>query len=89
MKVNATGTRHLVEYLKQHSPNAFFIYASSVSVYGDRLTDAMIRVGDPLLPSVADEYPKTKIEAKKIVMDTQNHKVSGPMYHTPVEVKEL
>jgi len=34
-KVNVGGTRNLINVLEEHSKNVFFLYASSVSVYGD------------------------------------------------------
>src|SRR5690554_184705 len=61
-KVNVGGTRNLINVLEEHSKNAFFLYASSVSVYDDRLKNPLINVGDPLNPSVGDEYAKTKLK---------------------------
>ena len=98
-KVNVVGTRNLIEALEVHAKNAFFLYASSVSVYGDRLTDPWIRVGDPLQPSEGDEYARTKIQAEALVqaskldwsifrlsaiMGAGNHKISGLMFHMPL-----
>ena len=98
-KVNVMGTQNLIRALEAHSPNAFFLYTSSVSVYGDRLENPEIKVGDPLVPSQGDEYAKTKIEAEKIVqeskltwsifrltaiMGTDNHKISALMFHMPL-----
>lgn len=98
-KVNVVGTQNLISSLELHSPDAFFLYASSVSVYGDRLENPLIRVGDLLVPSLGDEYAKTKIKAEKLVqeskllwsifrlsaiMGTDNHKISGLMFHMPL-----
>lgn len=97
--VNVKGTENLLRALEQHSPQAFFLYASSVSVYGDRLADPHIRVDDPMAPSFADEYAKTKIEAERLIKSSQldwsifrlsaifgfgNHKVTGLMFHMPL-----
>ena len=97
-KVNTTGTENLVRNLELLSPKAFFLYSSSVSVYGDRLKTPMINVGDPLLPSEGDEYALTKIEAEDIVRNSKldwsifrltaimgNHEVSKLMFHMPLE----
>jgi nucleoside-diphosphate-sugar epimerase len=97
-KVNTTGTENLVRNLELLSPNAFFLYSSSISVYGDRLKTPMIKVGDPLIPSEGDEYAKTKIKAEQIIRESKlnwsifrltaimgNHKVSKLMFHMPLE----
>jgi nucleoside-diphosphate-sugar epimerase len=98
--VNYEGTRNLVESLEEFSPDAFLIYSSSISVYGDRNKNPWIRTTDPLTPSPRDEYAKTKIEAEKIItssklrwtifrltaiMGTGNHKVSPLMFHMPLD----
>lgn len=100
MQVNALGTKWLIEKVKQTNPDLFFIYSSSVSVYGDRLLNPDIRVGDELIPSVGDEYAKTKIRAEQevqcsgldwtifrlsAIMGAGNHKISGLMFHMPLE----
>ncbi len=97
--VNVIGTNNLVRNLELYSPNAFLIYSSSISVYGDRLESPWIVVGDRLNPSVGDEYAKTKIEAEKIIyssllcwtifrftaiMGIDNHKVNPLMFHMPL-----
>jgi len=97
-QVNTEGTRLLIEKLEQHSPNAFFFYSSSISVYGDRLQDPYIRVGDPLNPSRGDEYAKTKIAAEKALEESKldytifrlaaimgGHKMSKLMFHQPLD----
>ena len=65
--VNVGGTRNLVAAMQAQRVNPRLIYTSSVAVYGDRLQNPDIRVGDPLKPSVGDEYALTKVEAEKIV----------------------
>ena len=100
--VNITGTRNLIQCIEEKSPDAFFLYSSSISVYGDRCSDPWIKVTDPLLPSDRDEYARTKIEAEKLVMNSRlrwsifrltaimgvnNHKPSEIMFHMPLESK--
>jgi nucleoside-diphosphate-sugar epimerase len=97
--VNITGTRNLVRCAEELSPDAFLIYSSSISVYGDRITNPWIKTNDPLIPSDRDEYARTKIEAEKIIADsklrwtifrltaimgTSNHKPSPLMFHMPL-----
>jgi nucleoside-diphosphate-sugar epimerase len=100
--VNITGTGNLIGCLEEQSPGAFFLYSSSISVYGDRCTDPFIKVTDLLHPSDRDEYALTKIEAEKLVrssrlrwsifrltaiMGMDNHKPSEIMFHMPLESK--
>lgn len=69
-EVNVGGTKNLLDQLKKNSPNSFFIYTSSVSVYGDRLLNDGIKIGDELKPSVGDYYAETKIEAERLVKES-------------------
>jgi nucleoside-diphosphate-sugar epimerase len=66
-RVNVQGTQNLVEALQQHAPEAFFLYSSSVSVYGDRVKNPWIKVSDLLRPSEGDYYAVTKIRAEQII----------------------
>ena len=98
--VNTNGTINLINQLEKVSPNAFFMYSSSISVYGDRITSPNIKVSDPLQVSLGDEYAVTKIDAEKALMNSslswtifrlsaimgvKNHKMSGLMFHMPLE----
>lgn len=96
-KVNTQGTQNLIRQLEKNSPKAFFMYSSSISVYGDRIENPYIKVGDPLLPSEGDAYAETKIAAEKSLQESQldwtifrlaaimgNHKISKLMFHQPL-----
>jgi nucleoside-diphosphate-sugar epimerase len=69
-RVNVQGTRNLIEALQQSAPHAFFLYTSSVSVYGDRVANPWIRATDPLCPSTGDYYAVTKINAEQWVRNS-------------------
>lgn len=99
-KINVEGTNNLLEALKSYSPNAFIAMASSVSVYGDRVKDPMIRVTDPLTPSEGDHYAQTKLAMEQLIresglrytilrlsaiMGAENHSMSGIMFHMPLD----
>lgn len=97
-KVNAVGTQILIRLLELHSPHTFFVYSSSISVYGDRLSDPMIYVSDSLNPSEGDEYAKTKILAENSIKNCNldwtifrltaimgGHKISKLMFHQPLK----
>lgn len=96
-KVNVGGTRNLIQQLEQHSPKCFFMYSSSISVYGDRIKNPYIKVNDPLIPSVGDAYAKTKIASEDLLQNSKldwtifrlaaimgNHKMSKLMFHQPL-----
>lgn len=68
-KVNYYGTKNLLDAIKKKNPKCFLLYASSVSVYGDRLQNPYIKVGDPLNPSEGDYYAYTKIETEKLIQE--------------------
>ena len=99
-RVNTLGTQYLLSRVKELNPNAYFMYSSSVSVYGDRLSNPNIKVTDVLIASEGDEYALTKIEAEKhiqnsglkhtifrlsAIMGVKNHKLSKLMFHMPLE----
>ena len=96
-RVNTQGTKNLIQQLEKQSPNAFFMYSSSISVYGDRIEQPYIKIGDRLMPSEGDAYAETKIAAEKSLQESQldwtifrlaaimgNHKISKLMFHQPL-----
>lgn len=97
-RVNVEGTRNLIRAVEAASPGAFLLFASSISVYGDRVESPDIRVGDPLIPSEGDHYAETKIAAEGLVKASTldhaifrltaimgGHKVSPLMFHMPLD----
>ena len=101
-RVNVIGTQNIIRALETYSPGAFFCYASSISVYGDRLENPEINVNDSLNCSDGDYYAQTKIEAETIlrnshldwtifrltaIMGLKNHKISPLMFHMPLNTK--
>ena len=96
-KVNLIGTQNLIKQLEAHSPSAFLLYSSSISVYGDRIENPWINVGDVLQPSPRDYYAETKILAEASIQNSKleytifrlaaimgNHKISKLMFHQPL-----
>ncbi len=98
-RVNVQGTQNLIEALQQHAPEAFFLYSSSVSVYGDRVKNPWIKVTDLLRPSEGDYYAVTKIKAEQFVKNSDlrwsifrftaifspRQKIDPLMFHMPLE----
>lgn len=98
-RVNIFGTENLIDLLTKNSPNAFVVMTSSVAVYGDRLNNPNIRVGDPLLPPYPDNYGESKIRMEELlqksrldwsifrltmVMGASNHHFSKIMFYMPL-----
>lgn len=97
-KVNVLGTEILIKLLELNSPNAFLLYSSSISVYGDRLNNPFITINDKLNPSPGDEYARTKILAENSIQNSKldwsifrlsaimgGHKISKLMFHQPLK----
>lgn len=68
--VNVDGTKYLLDRILQEAPDAFVLFASSLAVYGDRLSDPYILVGDPLTLSDGDHYGKTKLLSEELVRES-------------------
>jgi len=72
--VNRGGTANIIAAIKkqpQNGDNVRLVYVASVAQYGDRLPPIhMVRVGDPMKPSVGDYYATTKIAAETSVIES-------------------
>ena len=97
-RVNIGGTGTLITALAREAPGAFFIHASSISVYGDRCANPDIRVGDVLVPSEGDHYATTKIAGEEAVRSGPldwtifrlsavmgGHRMTPLMFHMPLD----
>jgi len=75
-KINVTGTKNIINAVNKYNPEAFVIYTSSISVYGDRLENPEITIFDELKPSPKDYYAETKIRAEKYLkINTKNYTI--------------
>ena len=98
-KVNFLGTKYLLNRLEKISPNCFFMYSSSIAVYGDRLSSPNISVTDQLPEHEEDVYAQSKLDTEPIIMASKlewtifrltaimgvkNHKMTGLMFHMPL-----
>lgn len=99
-QVNVYGTQLLLNQLEKFSPNSFFIYSSSISVYGDRVKTPAISVTDQIKISEGDTYGQTKSDAEDIIKSgklnwtifrlaaiMKNHKISKLMFHMPLDTQ--
>ncbi|MDB4682624.1 NAD(P)-dependent oxidoreductase [Crocinitomicaceae bacterium] len=97
--VNFTGTKNLIERLEIISPDCFFMFSSSIAVYGDRLLTPDISVSDALPDHEEDAYAQSKLDTEPAIMSSKldwtifrltaimgvkNHKMTGLMFHMPL-----
>ena len=68
--VNLGGTQNVIRAMTESAPDALLIYTSSVAVYGDRLADPQIKVGDQPNPNSDDYYAQQKLAAEKQIRDS-------------------
>jgi len=98
--ININGTKSIIETLEKRSPNAFFLFSSSISVYGDRVQNPDITINDALNPSNGDVYGDSKVHAEEIIKNSKldwsifrlaaimkNHKLSKLMFHMPLNTQ--
>ncbi|MPM99588.1 hypothetical protein SDC9_146780 [bioreactor metagenome] len=57
----------IVEAIQHQDQPPLLLFSSSISVYGDRIQDYWIRVGDPLKPSRGDYYAELKIQCEQLI----------------------
>ena len=72
--INCGGTENIINAIKKQPDNGDqvrLVYVSTVAAYGDRLPPIhMVKVGDPLKPSVGDFYATTKIAAERAIIES-------------------
>lgn len=99
-RVNYLGTINLIKAIKQSSNKPILIYASSISVYGDRVSEPWIKVTDILKPSDKDYYASLKIDAEEAIRQADisfiiyrltaimdKPKLDPLMFHMPLNTK--
>ncbi len=88
-KINLGGTENIIAAIKKQPNNGDdirFVYIGTVAEYGDRLPPIhMVRVGDPLKPSVGDFYATTKVAAERAVIES-GLKYWGSMRQTYIAI---
>jgi len=65
--VNVGGMKNILKAVEITNSSPRFLFCSSVSIYGDRVSNPCIKVGDPIQPSVGDHYATTKVEAEELL----------------------
>jgi nucleoside-diphosphate-sugar epimerase len=91
-RVNVDGTRVLLAAVEARTPQARFVFSSSVSVYGDTSREehrgAGVATGHPLAPD--DTYARSKAESEQAVRESTTDwvvlRISGvavPVFQEP------
>ncbi|XEO77026.1 hypothetical protein WKT22_02055 [Candidatus Lokiarchaeum ossiferum] len=65
--VNVGGTKNILQAMAQQPIPPKIVYTSSISVYGDRRQNPLIKTEDPLKPSKHDLYGQQKLKAERLV----------------------
>lgn len=99
-RVNYLGTKNIIDAIKKQLNKTYLIFASSISVYGDRVKNSCIKVTDKLKPSVGDYYAKIKIKTETLIKKSNvpytifrlsaimGHPEIDPlMFHMPLDTK--
>ncbi|MFX0176078.1 MAG: NAD-dependent epimerase/dehydratase family protein [Candidatus Hodarchaeota archaeon] len=88
--VNIGGTLNILNAMKNEEHKPKIIFTSSIAVYGDRRTNPMIKISDPLNPSNGDFYALTKINAEQMIRDSGlDYAIFRLTYITSVEKLEM
>jgi len=67
-EINVGGTRNIIEICKSLAVPPRIVFASSVSIYGDRLANPWISATDPLDPN--DNYSITKNKSENLLRES-------------------
>lgn len=99
-QVNYFGTKNIVDAIKSLNKHCFLMFASSISVYGDRVDNYSISVNDQCKISEGDYYAQIKKETEEMIqksgieytifrlsaiMDVP--KIDPLMFHMPLDTK--
>lgn len=68
--VNVGGTHNICAAIKAQAAKPRLIYTSSISVYGDRVNNPLIKMTDDVAPNEGDEYAKDKLAAEELIQNT-------------------
>lgn len=99
-QINYCGTENIVEAIKEYNNKCVLMFSSSISVYGDRVKNYNIKLGDELNISKGDYYALIKKETEEMIkksginyiiyrltaiMDVP--KIDPLMFHMPLDTK--
>ncbi|MFX0074016.1 MAG: NAD-dependent epimerase/dehydratase family protein, partial [Candidatus Hermodarchaeota archaeon] len=70
VSTNVGGTQHIIKAMKSQQNPPKLIFTSSVTVYGDRRKNPIIKVSDPIDKNTEDIYASTKIEVETLIKES-------------------
>ncbi|MBY9021407.1 MAG: NAD(P)-dependent oxidoreductase [Candidatus Lokiarchaeota archaeon] len=70
ISTNVNGTQNIINAMLSQLKKPKLIYTSSVAVYGDRRKNPKIKLSDPIDIDSKDLYTKSKINAEKLVKES-------------------
>ena len=71
VSTNVGGTQNIIKAMKSQSNPPKIIYTSSVTVYGDRRKNPIIKLSDPIDRDTEDLYASTKIDAESVIKESK------------------
>ena len=71
VSTNVNGTQNVINAMLSQSYRPKLIYTSSVSVYGDRRENPIIRLSDPIDEDTKDVYTSSKIKAESLIKESK------------------
>lgn len=99
-QINYFGTKNIVDAIRNLNKNCFLMFASSISVYGDRVKKYLISIKDKCKISNGDYYAKIKKDTEKMIRNSgidytifrlsaimDVPKIDPLMFHMPLDTK--
>ena len=71
ISTNVYGTQNVIKAMERQKNPPKLIYTSSVTVYGDRRENPIIKLSDPINIDTEDLYASTKIKAEKLIKESE------------------
>ncbi|MEJ2250083.1 MAG: NAD(P)-dependent oxidoreductase [Candidatus Lokiarchaeota archaeon] len=70
-EVNVGGIKNILKAINKQPNKPKLIFTSSITVYGDRIENPMIRVTDSPNPNKDDEYAKQKFKCEELIKESK------------------
>lgn len=99
-RVNYFGTKNIVDAISKYNEQCFLMFSSSISVYGDRVSNYNIKVNDKLKHSEGDYYAFIKIKTEEMIEESDINytifrltaimdvpEIDPLMFHMPLDTK--
>jgi nucleoside-diphosphate-sugar epimerase len=71
ISTNVVGTQNIIKAMENQSNPPKLIYTSSVTVYGDRRKNPIIKLSDPIESDTKDLYASTKVRAEQSIKESK------------------